>query len=90
MLFSLIQIGIEFVKANAAAVAIAMGIMSYIKQATSGLEWRKPWMLTVAAFILAFAFTVPESGVIEDWLTFAFQGGLLGLTLTGVYDALKK
>ena len=90
MLFKLITLGIQFVQENAATAAIVMGIMSYVKQATSVLEWRKPWMLTVAAFVLAFAFTVPESGVIADWVAFAFQGLLMGLTVTGVYDALKK
>jgi hypothetical protein len=89
MLFDLILKGIEFVQANAAMAAIVMGIMSYIKQTTSVFEWRKPWMLTLVAFLLSFAFAVPDGGVI-DWIAFLFQGGLLGLTVTGVYDALKS
>lgn len=90
MLFKLIQIGIQFVQENAATATIVMGIMSYVKQVTASFEWRKSWMLTVAAFVLAFAFAVPESGIIADWVAFVFQGLLLGLTVTGVYDALKK
>jgi hypothetical protein len=90
MLLKLITLGIEFVQENAAIAAIVMGIMSYIKQATAALAWRKSWMLTVLAFALAFVFVVPESGTIADPLEFVFQGLLLGLTVTGVYDALKK
>lgn len=90
MLFKLITLGIEFVQANAVMLAVVMGIMSYIKQATAALEWRKPWMLTIVAFALSFAFAVPESGLIADPIVFVFQGLLFGLTVTGVYDALKK
>lgn len=90
MLFKLITLGIEFVRANAPIAAVVMGVMSYIKQATASLNWRKPWMLTVLAFALSFAFVVPESGVVSDWPAFVAQGALLGLTATGVYDALKK
>ena len=90
MLLKLINLGIEFVQTNAPIVAIVMAVMSYIKQATVALPWRKPWMLTVLAFALGFAFVVPESGVIVDWMAFLFRGLFLGLTATGVYDALKK
>jgi hypothetical protein len=88
MLLKLINIGIEFVKENAATVAILMAVMSYIKEATANFKWRKPWMLTVLAFVLGFAFAFPESGAIAEPLPFVFEGFFLGLTATGVYNAL--
>lgn len=90
MLLKLIDLGIEFVQTNATIVAIVMAIMSYIKQATAMQQWRKPWMLTGLAFVFSFAFAVPESGIIVGWSEFLFRGLFLGLTATGVYDALKK
>jgi len=90
MLLKLINLGIEFVQANAGIAVMVMGIMAYVKKVSEGFVWRKSWMLTVAAFALSFLFVIPETGIVTDYLALAFQGLLLGLTVTGVYDALKK
>jgi len=90
MLLKLINLGIEFVQTNAGIAVMVMGIMAYVKKVSESFAWRKSWMLTVAAFALSFLFVIPETGIVVDYLAFVFQGLLLGLTVTGVYDALKK
>jgi len=89
MVLKLILAGIAFVEANLPIVALLMALMSYIKKATESFAWRKAWMLTVAAFLLGFLFAIPEGGII-DWLNFVVTGIFLGLTTTGVYDAIKS
>ncbi len=89
MFFKLILAGIAFVEANLPIVALLMALMSYVKKATEVFKWRKPWMLTIVAFLLGFAFAVPEGGV-TDWVNFVVTGIFLGLTTTGVYDAIKS
>lgn len=89
MFFNLILVGIAFVEANLPIVALLMALMSYIKKATEVFTWRKSWMLTVTAFALGFLFAVPAGGVV-DWVNFVVTGIFLGLTTTGVYDAIKS
>lgn len=89
MVWNLILAGIAFVEANLPIVALLMALMSYIKKATQGLTWRKPWMLTVIAFLLGFLLAFPEGGI-TDWVNFVVTGIFLGLTTTGVYDVIKS
>ena len=88
MFFNLILAGIAFVEANLPIVTLLIALMSYVKKATE-FPWRKPWMLTVAAFLLGFLLAFPEGGVV-DWLNFVVTGIFLGLTTTGLYDVIKK
>ncbi|MFA5160551.1 MAG: hypothetical protein WC484_08630 [Candidatus Omnitrophota bacterium] len=89
MLFNLILVGVAFVEANLPIAVLLVATMSYIKKATEVFGWRKPWMLTVAAFLLGFLFAIPEGGIV-DYLNFAVTGLFLGFVATGVYDAVKS
>ena len=89
MVLNFILAGIAFVEANLPTAVILLAVMAYIKKATEVLVWRKPWMLTVVAFLFGFLFAFPEGGVV-DWVNYIVSGVFLGFVATGVYDAIKS
>lgn len=81
----IINIGADFIAANAAVIVVMMSLVETAKRALSTVPWVKSWHITALGYIAGVLFAIPESGLITDYWLFVIHAFFLGLVATGTY-----